>query len=164
MLELVFLASARNFWSRNPYLGSNWDRFRDFRFFGASKPFWSLGAFSYSYIWENGSKMLELVFLACARIFWSRMLYIGSRWGRFRDFWSLGAFSFSRLWKNGSKMLQLVFLASACNFWSRNPYLGSKWGRFRDFSFLKPRNLFLFLYINQYRKAFVIGKNEVTIE
>ena len=33
MLELVFLASARNFWSLIPYLGpSKWDGFRDFSF------------------------------------------------------------------------------------------------------------------------------------
>ena len=50
MLELVFLASARNIWSRILYLGSKWDRFRDFIFleprslFAALEPFRSLGA------------------------------------------------------------------------------------------------------------------------
>ena len=119
MLELVFLAFARNFSPRIPYLGSKWGRFRDFSFFAVSRRCWGLGAFSYSYIWKKGFKMLELVFLASARNFWPRILYlVGPNevdseilvFCASGPCWSLEAFSYSDIWEKGSKIENHAFI------------------------------------------------------
>ena len=77
--------SALNFWSQIPYQGSN-------EVDSEILVLWSLWAFLqpksifiFLYMGE-WPRMLEVVILASARHFWSRIPYLWSKWGRFRDF------------------------------------------------------------------------------